>query len=176
MTELFQSPKMPFYRFGDLMMLEKIEKEYWIPFIIEGFINTGKEVKPEVAASIPEKMEKHPYYVQFLSYQCWNLTDYECTRQTVDQACDEVLNQQAILYQREIDNLTNFQLNYLKAIANGEKQLNSSSVVKKYNLGTPGNIKKMQIALENKEIIDVAGKSVEISDPLFKLWILKYFQ
>lgn len=175
MTELFQSPKMPFYRFGDLMMLKKIEKGNWIPYIIEGFKNSGKEIKFEVAASIPEMMENHPYYVQFLSYQCWNLTDSECNFQTVEQACAEVLDQQSILYQREIDNMTNFQLNYLKAIANGEKKMNSSSVVKKYNLGTPGNIKKMQIALENKEIIDVAGKIVEISDPLFKLWIQKYF-
>lgn len=175
MAEIFQSPKMPFYRFGDLMMLQKIEKEYWIPFIIEGFKNTGKEIKAEVAASIPEMMENHPYYVQFLSYQCWILTDSECDSQTIELACAELLNQQTILYQHEVDNLTNFQLNYLKANANGEKQMNAASVVKKYNLGTPGNIKKMQGALENKEIIDVAGKKVEISDPLFRLWIQKYF-
>ncbi|MDO9254264.1 MAG: ATP-binding protein [Bacteroidales bacterium] len=175
MAELFQSPEMPFYRFGDLMMLQKIEKEYWIPFIIEGFKNTGKEIKAEVAALIPEMMENHPYYVQFLSYQSWNQTDSECDFHTIEHACAELLNQQTILYQHEVDNLTNFQLNYLKAIANGEKQLNAAVVVKKYNLGTPGNIKKMQVALENKEIIDVSGKTVEISDPLFRLWIRKYF-
>ena len=175
MTELFQSPKLPFYRFGDLMMLKKIEKDYWIPFIIEGFKVTGKIIAGDIAASIPERMENHPYYVQFLSYQCWNLTDIECTSETLEQACDDILNQQAILYQREVDNLTNFQLNYLKAIANGEKNLSAFEVVKKYNLGTPGNIRKMQIALENKEIIDIAGKKIEISDPIFKLWIQKNF-
>lgn len=86
-----------------------------------------------------------------------------------------MLDQQSILYQREVDSLTNFQLNYLKAVASGEKQLSAFEVVKKYRLGTPGNIRKMQTALENKEIIEVNGKSVEIGDPLFRLWIRKYF-
>jgi hypothetical protein len=175
MTELFQSPKMPFYRFGDLMMLQKIEKVYWVPFIIEGFQNTGKQISAEAAASIPEIMENHPYYVQFLSYQCWTNTETECTAATLQQACADVLDQQSILYQREVDSLTNFQLNYLKAVASGEKQLSAFEVVKKYRLGTPGNIRKMQTALENKEIIEVNGKSIEISDPLFRLWIRKYF-
>jgi uncharacterized protein len=175
MTELFQSPKMPFYRFGDLMMLTKIEKEYWVPFIVESFLATGKMISLENAALIPSMMENHPYYVQFLSYQCWNLTETECTSDTIDLAGEDILNQQAILYQREVDSLTNYQLNFLKAIANGEKNLSAFEVVKKYSLGTPGNIKKMQVALENKEIIEVSGKAIEISDPLFKLWIKKYF-
>jgi hypothetical protein len=120
-------------------------------------------------------MENHPYYVQFLSYQCWNLTEKECNSIILEQAMLDVFEQQTLLYQREVDNLTNFQLNYLKAVASGEKYLSAFEVVKKYKLGTPGNIRKMQIALENKELIEITGKTVEISDPLFKLWILKYF-
>jgi len=175
MSELFQSPKMPFYRFGDLMQLDKIGQEYWIPFIIKGFHDTGKAIATDVAAAIPERMENHPYYVQFLSYHCWNLTDTECTVQTLEQACNDALDQQSVLYQREVDNLTNYQLNYLKAVVSGEKNLSAFGVVKKYTLGTPGNIKKIQIALENKELIEINNKTIEIGDPLFKLWIKKSF-
>jgi hypothetical protein len=33
---------MPFYKFGDLMFLEKIKKEDWIKFIVKRFKDTKK--------------------------------------------------------------------------------------------------------------------------------------
>ena len=42
MTELFESKSMPFYKFGDVMFLEKIPEEYWIDFITSSFKRTGK--------------------------------------------------------------------------------------------------------------------------------------
>jgi len=162
---------MPFYRFGDLLAMGKIEAKYWIPYIMQGFEKTGKSISEEVANRIPQLMENHPYYIQYLAYQCWNLTEQECTDEIQDQAVAELLMQQSILYQREIDNLTNLQLNFLKALSVGEKQFSSVAAMRKFNFGSPGNIKRIKEALENREIIDITGKQIEIGDPLFKIWI-----
>jgi uncharacterized protein len=175
MTALFQERNMPFYRFGDLISLQKIKKEHWVPFISDNFSSTGKNIIQEVASRIPDLMENHPYYVQFLSYHCWNLTSDTCTLPVLHEALEEVLQHQAILFQSEIGNLTNFQLNFLKALANGEEQFTSMEILNKYHLGSPGNVNRIKSALVSKEIIDVTGKKNEISDPLFKIWILKNF-
>ncbi|RLA01260.1 MAG: ATPase, partial [Gammaproteobacteria bacterium] len=37
LMEVFSSPSMPFYKFGDLIFLEKIKEEEWITFITERF-------------------------------------------------------------------------------------------------------------------------------------------
>jgi len=37
MMEVFSSRAMPFYKFGDLMFLEKISEEEWVPFIMRNF-------------------------------------------------------------------------------------------------------------------------------------------
>ena len=50
----FNNPSMPFYRFGDLVMLEKIPAEFWPLFISEWFALTGKNFPINLAVKIPE--------------------------------------------------------------------------------------------------------------------------
>jgi hypothetical protein len=176
MGELFQDNQMPFYRFGDLISLQKIEKKYWIPFITNSFQITGKSISEQVADSITDLMDNHPYYVQFLSYQCWSRTAHECTEKVLAEALEDVLNQQTILFQRETDSLTNFQLNFLLAVAAGEQHLSKLETLNKYRMGSQGNIKRIKQSLEDRELIDISGKAIEIQDPLYKIWLRKNFQ
>ena len=67
--------------------------------------------------------------------------------------------------------LTQFQINFLNAIADGvESEFSRSEIMSKYNLGTAANIKRLKDSLENKELIDVNEKRVTFNDPVFKLW------
>jgi hypothetical protein len=43
--------------------------------------------------------------------------------------------------------------------------------LKKYNFGTSANVTRLKKSLEQKEIVDIAGKKVSIQDPVFKLWL-----
>ena len=61
--------------------------------------------------------------------------------------------QNSILFQRETDNLTNNQLNYLKALIDGVKQLSSKETMESYKLGTSANVLRIKEGLENKEVI-----------------------
>jgi hypothetical protein len=42
MTEIFNNPSKPFYRFGDIMLLQKIETKKWVTFIRKSFEKTDK--------------------------------------------------------------------------------------------------------------------------------------
>lgn len=55
MTELFKEKSMPFYKFGDMMFLEKIPDTYWVPFITAGLKKTGKRIDENLATRIGQE-------------------------------------------------------------------------------------------------------------------------
>lgn len=175
MMDFFTKSSMPFYRFGEILFLEKIEEAHWIPYITGRFKATGKNITPALAATIAQVMENHPYYVQQLSQVVWQQTTKTATMADVDAAIEELLDQYTILYQKEVDMLTNFQLNFLKALCNKETSFTSSRVLKDYDLGTSPNITRIKASLQNHEIIDVLGKSITFNDPLFEMWLKRRY-
>ena len=44
LSEIFNNKSKPFYRFGEVILLQKISKEAWIPFIISKFHGSGIEI------------------------------------------------------------------------------------------------------------------------------------
>ena len=79
-----------------------------------------------------------------------------------------------MLYFKYIDGLTAYQLNFLHAIADGlTSEFTRKENLHHYQLGTSANIKRLKTALENKELIDISGKTVSFNDPVFKLWFRK---
>jgi uncharacterized protein len=177
MMDFFTKNTMPFYRFGEILFLEKIEESHWIPFITGRFEATNKKISTALAAKIAQQMKNHPYYVQQLSQVVWQQTVRIATEINFLEAIEELLDQYTILYQKEVDMLTNYQLNFLKALCNNETAFGSTAVLHGYNLGTSANITRLKTALQNHEIIDVLGKQITLNDPLFEIWLKKrYFR
>jgi uncharacterized protein len=177
MMDFFTKNTMPFYRFGEILFLEKIEDSHWIPYITGRFVATNKKIPEVLAAKIAQQMKNHPYYVQQLSQAVWQQASKTATETNLFEAIEELLDQYTILYQKEVDMLTNYQLNFLKALCNNETSFGSTTVLQNYNLGTSANITRLKAALQNHEIIDVLGKKITMNDPLFEIWLKKrYFK
>ncbi len=172
LSEIFSKPSMPFYKFGELMYLPKIDTPHWVAYICERFEKTGKNISPEIALKICESVENHSSYVQHLAWLVWSLSNESASDETFNQAYNELLNQNSTLYYRYLENLSGYQLNLLRALADGvETELSTSSVIFKYNLGSSANVVRMRKALEQKELIDITGKRTLIPDPVFKKWL-----
>jgi uncharacterized protein len=175
MMEFFTKSSMPFYKFGEILFLEKIEEQHWIKYIIARFKTTGKTISEILAARIAALMQNHPYFVQQLAQAVWQQTIKKANDSNIDTAIEELLDQYTILYQKETDMLTNYQLNFLKALCNKETSFTSQAVLQEYNLGTSTNISRIKTALQNYEIIDVLGKQVSFNDPMFEIWLKKRY-
>ena len=172
--ELFVRQSMPFYRFGDLIHLGKIDESDWLPFIRERFENSGKHIDEIYISRIIRDTDRHSYYVQQLSYFIWEKTGDMVNELIYEEALDDMMSQNAILYQRETESMSATQLNFLKAVASGErKNLTSAATLKKYRLGTSANVIKIKKHLLNAEIIDIQGKEVSFIDPVYALWFRK---
>ncbi len=170
MTELFESKSMPFYKFGDVLFLDKILGEYWIDYIVNGFKRTGKIINEEIAMRIAYEMENHPYFVQQFAHGVWNNTTKTCSEKEYQSSLEALLTQHAILFQREIDGLTNSQVNFLKALCSDVIQFSSAETLRKFQLGTSANVNRIKQSLVSKEIIDITPYNIEFIDPLFKVW------
>ena len=174
MAQLFEKQSMPFYKFGDVMYLPKIERGEWILFIQKQFRSTGKKITEELANTIAAVVQDHSYYVQQLSYLVWAATTKTVTKEVVQQSIEKLLEQNAILYTRDTEELTNMQHNFLKAVASGiHKGLSSKEVVQDYRLGTSANVLKIKKALLQKELIDDSGVAIHFLDPVYQLWYQK---
>lgn len=175
MQEVFTNPQMPFYHFGDLILLEKIDLKNWRKFIVQRFTETGKDISNELAGKIAMTVENHPFYVQQLAQLCWFRSQPTCTAEIIEEATTALLNQLSLLFQTLCDGLTGSQINFLHALIDNIEQLSAQSTLHRYSLGTSANIQRYKTALSNKEIIDVQAGRIEFLDPLFKLWLKRVY-
>jgi hypothetical protein len=173
LLDIFNSRSMPFYKFGDVMFLEKISKEHLTAFVIKRFTDTKKKIGSEAAKNLVTAMQCHPYYVQQLAHITWVNTKKTATNETLELAQELLLEQNDIFYQREFENMSDTQVEFVKALVNGETRFSSQKALKKYNLGSSSNVVQIKNALEKKEIIDLFQSKVELMDPGFELWFKK---
>ncbi|MGM9790283.1 MAG: ATP-binding protein [Candidatus Cryptobacteroides sp.] len=175
MLNIFGEYKSPFYKFGDIMFLPKISKADWQDYIVSRFRDTGKNIQSDIAGYIAQMVDNHPYYVQQLAQLSWLRCESECTVETVDSALSSMLDALNLQFIGIMDTLTDKQRNFLCALADGVVQLTAERTLTTYKLGTNGNVRIIRNALLKRDMIDVEGKSVQIQDPVFKLWLQRQY-
>lgn len=174
MNELFERRNLPFYKFGDAIYLTKIETKYWVEYICRRFADTGKQISSGLAEEICRLVDNHSSYVQQLSWLLWIHTTGAATDTQLSAALEDLLDQNNILFQNEIESLSSYQMNFLRAIIDGvDSGFSRKEVLQKYNLGTSANIIRLKNALLQKELIETDGPRVTLSDPVFGVWFKK---
>ncbi len=176
LLNIFSDYEMPLYKFGDIIALDKISEDEWVSFIVRRFTDTGKHISKEHARIIAERTECHSYYVQQYAQMVWLLTTSIVTDEILDTAFRQLVDRSSLLFDNLMDNLKTRQINFLLAIANEEKNLSSSDVLKKYNLGTSANIKNLKNAVIEHDLVCVDSGTLTIQDPILKFWIKERFR
>jgi len=171
LLDLFSNPELPFYRFGDILALGKIDNAVWGDFITARFAATGKTITPDVARTLAGLVDNHSYYVQQLAQQAWFRTTTTCTPDIVDAALADLTAQLSLLFTGLTASLTTRQLSFLRAVLDGQTALSAQATLKAYALGTSANVVRIKEALVNREIIDVDDAGVHLLDPVFAHWL-----
>lgn len=174
LTDLFQNKRMPFYQFGDIRFLTPIALDDWRPFIRSKFEENGQTISDEQIARICETVEYQSSYVQQLAWNVMLCSDSVVSDDAMDEAIDDLIDQNSTLFLQQTEGLSAYQINFLKALAAGESgDFTSAAILKKYNLGTKSNISRIVESLIKKELIEKVGRKVTIADPVFRLWTLR---
>lgn len=172
MNELFEKRSLPFYKFGDVMYLTKIGTDDWVKYIRGRFEVSGKGISEELARKICDTAENHSSYVQQLSWLVWHHTKKEAIGEDFDEAYSDMIDQNTPLFEKQIESLTSYQMNFLRALLDGvNSDFSSTAVLQKYQLGSSANVSIVKRALIKKELIDTDKRKLIIPDPILKVWL-----
>ncbi|MCC8115364.1 MAG: ATP-binding protein [Bacteroidales bacterium] len=175
MHEIFDSSKQPFYKFGDIINLDKIPTPDWVTYITSQFQNSGKVIAPELATEICNLVDNNSSYVQQLSWLVWSTINSVATEADLDYAFNLLLDQNSSLFEKMTEDLSTHQLSFLRAMVDGVKDgFSNQAVIKKYNLGSSANVRVVQKALEKKEIIYIDHRRPIFTDPIFPIWLKRH--
>ena len=175
MMDIFGNASNPFYRFGQVLFLRKISKEYWLPYIIGTFQQTGKAISEEIASRICDTVKCHSWYVQQLSFFIWTATDSNVTDSIFTEQLQMLIDTNAPMFQSDSETLTPAQIGMLAAISNGETKLNSKPIVDRYTLGNQQTITRNKKRLQELDIIEMADERFVFVDSVYELWFRQQY-
>jgi len=175
MLDIFNKSSNPFYRFGQLLFLQKIKKEEWIPFILNAFQKTDKSINEEQAERLCDIVKCHSWYLQQLCYFVWSGTTNEVTDEAIDRRVQQLIDTNMPMFMNDAEKLTAAQAAMLRAVADGEYRFNSAPVMKKYELGSAQTITRNKRVLAEKDFVEKQGNKFVFSDPIFELWFNKEY-
>ena len=171
MTNLFQNKRMPFYQFGEMMFLDKISTQDWVSYIRERFASKGKEISEELSTEICRITDNYSSYVQQLAWNVLAETEHTATTKNLESATDALIAQCSALFVQQIQGLTTYQMNFLRAICNDiHRDFGSKAVMDTFYLGTKSNIARIKDALIEKELIEERKEGIYFADPVFESW------
>lgn len=171
MENIFQSRRMPFYQFGEMLHLKCIPTEYWVPFICSRFEKYGKKISEEYAARICHTVKNYSSYVQQLAWNVMAETEIEVNEESFTEGFNALLEQNSSLFIQQTEGLTTYQLNFIRLLCNGiHSGFNTQSVVELYSLGSKSNVDRIKKCLIDRELITIEKEGVFLADCLFELW------
>lgn len=175
MKYIFEEVKY-FYRFAEYVPLSPLEEKAVSDQIMRTFLKVGRVVDQALSEMIYESVEGHPSYVWQISSVAFNLTKGYLNDKIVQEAIYSVLSLHDTYFRHIMDDLSNFQVSFLRAIYDGVTRFSSSSIIEKYKLNSSANVHRLKDALKKKEIVTFDDKDEpKIIDPLFKLWLAKFY-
>ena len=172
LMNMFGKRSYPFYKFGDMLFLERIPIEYWYTYIQSRFEQAGKHIDASFVDDIYAYVDGNSSYVQQLSWLVWARTEKEVNEDILADAKQDLLRQNHALFMDQINSLTSYQLHFIRAIMAGKDQeINRKEIIEEFELGSSANIVTIKKALQKKELIEIEGKNISFSDPIFIHWL-----
>ena len=172
MEALFDDESKPFYKFGDIIYLQRIQTEYWVKYITGKFQMADKTITKKQAAWIVRQVDGNSSYVQQLSWYVFQRTENKVTECILSEALKELIAQCSDLFESKTENLTAYQMNFLKAVSDGiHSGFSSTKVIQEYKLGSSANVSIVKKALMEKDLVVKEGGEIKLADPILGLWL-----
>ncbi len=177
LVSMFQKRSYPFYKFGDILFLERIPLSYWQEYISGKFAETQKHIDSRFISDICDYVDGNSSYIQQLAWIVWSRTEKEVSDDIMQAAKSDLLIQNHALFYEQLNNLTAYQIHFLMALLAGKARVMSKKeTIEEFGLGSSANVEVIKKALLKKELIDVVGKEITFADPLMPHWLRLTFK
>lgn len=145
-------------------------------FVYHNFQTTGKVLEKDLIISTAGMLRCNLRYVNHLFSIVDSMTKGYVNKGTISDAMRIMLSVYTPHFFNAVCSLTDFQLNLLKAIVNGETRFSTAGVIDRYRLNSSANVKRVKDALVKKELVWFDDEDIpHIQDPLFEYWLRKEY-
>lgn len=179
LLEMFTSAKRPFYSSTSVMHLDSIPTESYQTFIRRLFGESKKKIDSESIDFILTWTKHHTYYTQALCHKVFQLSN-RVNIEVVKKACDQLLNEQEVVFFQYRNLLTKGQWALLTAIAREGQVLQptGSKFISAHQLGNPASVRRSLEALVDKEMVikeidETGGGNYQVYDRFLSRWLAR---
>lgn len=160
--KMFNQKSRPFFRSAQLLALEPIPEEAYIPFAQKHFKSAGKSISADIIKKAIDWSRGQTYYMQLILNKLYEADQADETQ--IQQVFHEIIEEKKhtlVVYQSL---MTPYQWKVLKAIAQNEETKNplSKDFIQQYQLGTPSSVStalkkllKINMVVKNASIYTV---------------------
>lgn len=171
MREIFEKKKSPFYHFGLVLPIAKIDRTHFRAYINYGM--SGVSSHPEkITDEVLDFTDGHPYYTQQLAYSVWNiLKQSPGSNDAVIQSIEDTIQTHDFDYERLWATFNNTDKVTLTLLA--QKNDMSSMPLSKTSSALPTStiFSSLKRLMSNGAVIKT-NRGYEIDDPFFTKWII----
>ncbi|MBR1576393.1 MAG: ATP-binding protein [Bacteroidales bacterium] len=165
-----------FYRLAEVHTPSPIDENEITEHVVRGFLAGGKVVDREMLRGAISLLQGNLHYINHFFAICDHLSKGYIMEPILIEALADLVAIHEPRFNAMMYDLTNYQVNLLRALAEGHTRFSSAEVIRQYGLNSSANVKRLKDALAKKEIITFSdGEEPVFIDPLFEYWVKKYF-
>lgn len=175
MKFIFEERKY-FYRLVEHVPLGNVDSREIVEHVIRGFLVEGKVVERDLVLGAAALFKCNLWYINHFTAICDSMSKGYINEGILMDALNALISVHRPRFMSMADDLTDHQMNMMRAILDGVKKFSSADVIEKYGFNSSANVRRIKDALKKKEIITFDEKDEPvILDPLFEYWLTKYY-
>ncbi len=170
---MFSERKRPFFQSAIPMELPPLPHEETDSFLSGLFSKAGKQCSDELCAAISSKVQRHPYYVQRLAREVYDLGGETILAEDVDRAVKNVVDTERYAFEAVLSRLTVSQVRVIRTLAHFPvKEMLSGDFIGRCGL-PPSSVQFARNRLKTEDLIEQEKESGiwKVVDPVFAMWL-----
>lgn len=141
-------------------------------YVYKGIQSRGRVIEKEVVYEVADALRYNMYYINHVFSIVEGQAIGYANKTVVFTAVRNLMAIHSARFFAQITDLTDFQINLLRAVMDGEVKFSAAPVIEKYRLNSSANVKRLKDALIKKEVLWFDEKDEpHVQDPLFEMWL-----
>lgn len=179
MSKLFNSPSEPFFMSSSPIMLEPINKEKYVEFVLAHFGEADKPITTESIEYVYERFDGHTWFIQYVFNRLYEMSgkDTPATKELADEAVSYILSLFSPMFKEIFARMSEKQRALLVAISKERKVTapTGEEFISKYSLRSASAVQGAMRPLIEDETIAFNNGLYFITNRFFSLWLSRRY-
>ncbi|PKK85509.1 MAG: hypothetical protein CVT48_05155 [Thermoplasmata archaeon HGW-Thermoplasmata-1] len=177
MEKIFDAKESPFYKFGRKMEIKEMDESDLSIFLIDRFSKSKIEITDASVSKIIDAAKNHPYYIQQLCHEIWNICHAKrnVDDKDISKGVEQITMNEATTYMTLLEGLTDTQLRVFKNLSSHPEKIYGEENLSIIG-ASAGTVQKAIKALKAKDLIIRHNGGWRIEDPFLLDFMKKRFR